>query len=183
MSSNSPALTLTNIRENFRKTLEADNSVTRVLAIAEKKTGVDRERLAYGIIGFLAFYLIIGYGNDLVCNLIGFIYPAYASVKAIESRATDDDTKWLMYWVVYALFGILEVFSDQLLFWIPFYTLSKCLFLLWVMAPTKNGGTHVIYYRVIRPFVLANQDQIDKSIGQATNATTKFVTENLTKSD
>lgn len=46
-------------------------------------------------------------------------------VKAIESAPKDDDTKWLMYWVCYALFGILEYFSDQLLFWIPLYTLTK----------------------------------------------------------
>jgi len=46
-------------------------------------------------------------------------------VKAIESAHTDDDTKWLMYWCVYATFGILEFFTDQLLFWIPFYQLSK----------------------------------------------------------
>ena len=66
-------------------------------------------------------------------------------IKAIESPLKDDDTKWLMYWTVYALFGILEFFSDLLLFWIPLYTLSKCLFLIWLMVPGKNGGTNIIY--------------------------------------
>jgi hypothetical protein len=32
-----------------------------------------------GIIGFLVFYLMVGWGNDLVCNLVGFLYPAYSS--------------------------------------------------------------------------------------------------------
>ena len=49
-------------------------------------------------------------------------------IKAIETPIKDDDTKWLMYWCVYALFGILEFFSDQLLFWIPLYTLTKVIF-------------------------------------------------------
>jgi len=32
-----------------------------------------------GIIGFLAFYLCVGWGNDFLCNLIGFVWPAYQS--------------------------------------------------------------------------------------------------------
>jgi receptor expression-enhancing protein 5/6 len=87
-------------------------------------------------------------------------------IKAIESQAKEDDTKWLMYWTAYALFGILEFFSDQLLFWIPLYTLTKCLFLLWLMVPGKNGGSNVVYYKIIRPFFLKHQDNIDAAINR-----------------
>jgi len=181
--SNQSALTLANLQERFRKSLQEENAVTGLLAKLEAKTKVSREILAYGIIGFLAFYLIIGWGNDFLCNLIGFAFPAYASVKAIESAPKDDDTKWLMYWVCYALFGILEYFSDQLLFWIPLYTLTKCLILLWLMVPGKNGGTFLIYNRLIKPFFIKHQSQIDKTIKDTKDVFDKVVQENFSNKD
>ena len=38
------------------------------------------------------------------------------------------------------------------------------------MIPGKNGGTNIIYYKVLRPFFLKHQDQIDRSIGNAKEA-------------
>lgn len=95
----------------------------------------------------------------------------------MESPSKEDDTKWLMYWCVYGLFGILEFFSDIFLFWIPFYTLSKCLFLIWLMVPGPNGGTHIVYFKVIRPFVLTHQSKIDQHIGQAKEALIEAVSQ------
>lgn len=53
------------------------------------------------------------------------MHPRLDRVKAIESPNKDDDTVWLTYWVVYALFGLVEFFSDLLLFWFPFYYAGK----------------------------------------------------------
>lgn len=46
-------------------------------------------------------------------------------IKAIESTDKDDDTKWLIYWVVYGVFSVAEFFADIFLSWFPFYYIGK----------------------------------------------------------
>ena len=49
----------------------------------------------------------------------------FSRVKAVESVEKDDDTQWLIYWIVYAAFTVVEYFSDFLFSWFPFYFLAK----------------------------------------------------------
>ncbi|KAG8329997.1 Receptor expression-enhancing protein 5 [Homalodisca vitripennis] len=97
---------------------------TKLMKSFGKTSSVDF-RIDRGLLGFLAIYLLFGYAAQLLCNTIGFLYPAYCSMKAIESPQKGDDTKWLTYWTVYALLSIVEYPSDLLLHWFPFYWLVK----------------------------------------------------------
>lgn len=128
----------------------------------------DETVIMKGAAVFCAIWLVVGYAAELLCNTIGFAYPAYQSVKAIESKNKEDDTQWLTYWVVFATFSIAEFFSDIFLNWFPFYWLLKCIFLMWCCAPVSWNGAHFVYYRFIRPFVLKNQEQADSMIDEVT---------------
>ncbi|CAG9830344.1 unnamed protein product [Diabrotica balteata] len=148
-----------------------DNSKpwTPILSAAEQKTGLDRVYLALGAAAFLGIWLVFGYFAQLICNSLGFLYPAYVSIKAIESKEKDDDTKWLTYWVVFSLFSVTEYFVDIIVRWFPLYWLIKCIFMVWLMLPGDVNGSVILYRRVIKPYFLKHQGEIDGVVNKVKN--------------
>jgi len=63
---------------------------------------------------------------NLVWLVFGTLYPAYNSFKAVKSKNAKNYVRWMMYWIVYALFVASESLLDPLLnFWLPFYGEAK----------------------------------------------------------
>ena len=149
------------LRQQIDDFFNQRNVLTNGLAFLEQKTGVNRIYLLQGGAALLAFYLVVGYSSCLIVSIIGFAYPAYASIKAIESEEKDDDTKWLTYWTVYSSFNVVRYFTDVLMSWFPLYFVFKCAFLLWCMAPFSCNGSVFIYNKFLKPFVTKHEKTID----------------------
>lgn len=70
------------------------------------------------------------------------------------------------YWVVFAVFSLLETFSDTLLWWFPLYYTFKIAFLLWCQMPLTRGA-EFMYKHFIRNVFLTYSNTIDQYVAQA----------------
>ncbi|KAI9912420.1 hypothetical protein PsorP6_005219 [Peronosclerospora sorghi] len=135
----------------------------------EKQTGVDKFYIFCVGALLLGILLFVVGGEELVVGLVGFIYPAYMSFKAINTPGTVDDTQWLTYWVVYAFFNLTESITDLVLSWIPFYFFFKIAFLVWSYHPSTRGS-NLIYNTLIKPYVAPHMSQIDSALKRGEDA-------------
>ncbi|CAI5712571.1 unnamed protein product [Peronospora destructor] len=135
----------------------------------EKQTGVDKFYIFCVFAVLTGVLLFVAGGEELVVGLVGFIYPAYVSFKAINTPGTVDDTQWLTYWVVYAFFNLTESITNLLLSWIPFYFFLKIAFLVWSYHPSTQGSK-VIYNSLIKPYVAPHVGQIDSALNRGEDA-------------
>ena len=154
-------------KAKVKEVLYQPGPVSHLLAKAETVTGLDRVLLAGLSTTFLVFWLCLGYGAQLVCGVIGFIYPAYESVKALNEAGREIEKRWLTYWVVFSFFHVLEFFSDHLVWWVPLYWLVKTIFLVWCMLPFKQNGSAVIYQLVIQPLYVKYHGNIETVMDKA----------------
>jgi receptor expression-enhancing protein 5/6 len=146
-----------------------------ILVKAEDMTNIPKEFLVIGGAFVFCILLFFGIGAGSLCNIVGFVYPAFKSFEAIENKKKDD-TQWLIYWVVYAFFSILEVFIDILLYWIPFYYAFKMAFLLWAMLP-QTKGAKFLYDSFLKDFLKKNESKIDAALNDAKRSASTVASE------
>ncbi|XP_058829007.1 receptor expression-enhancing protein 5 isoform X2 [Topomyia yanbarensis] len=135
----------------------------------QQKWDIRNQCMVIGGVAIIVLYLAFGYAAQILCNAIGVAYPAYISMKAIETRTKEDDTRWLTYWVIYGVLSVVEHFSFFLIQVIPFYWLLKCIFFVWCMVPIENNGSTIMYNKIILPYFKKYEKSADNLIGQATD--------------
>ena len=64
------------------------------------------------------------------------------------SQETEDDQRWLKYWILVSVFLTLQIPADWVLGWAPGFALVKIAFLLWCMAPIQENGSVVLFQKV-----------------------------------
>ncbi|KAI8928121.1 TB2/DP1, HVA22 family-domain-containing protein [Entophlyctis helioformis] len=144
----------------YQNKLDKELSKVPALVTIEKVTNVPKTYLVSAVGGVLAVLIFFNVWGSLLTNLLGFLYPAYASFKALESANKEDDVQWLTYWTVYGFINMIEFFSDILLYWLPLYYTMKAVFILWLALPLFRGA-EVLYKQVFRPILIAQSSKID----------------------
>jgi hypothetical protein len=117
------------------------------------RTGWKEFHVACFIVGLFLLSLLSERSIRTFSNLVGFSFPAWASIDALESSNKRDDTQWLTYWLLFGSFSILEIsLLGYLQSILPFYFAFKIGFLVWAQAPNARGAQFV-YSRILAPLM------------------------------
>jgi receptor expression-enhancing protein 5/6 len=125
----------------------------------ETKTGYSKVYFFLGACLLVSGLTVYAGGLKLVTDLIGFLYPAYMSFKAVENAPavgkgiSDDATQWLTYWVVFSSLTVLEGVAPFIVDYVPMYYANKVGVIVWLYHP-KTTGAEVIYNQIVRKYIL-----------------------------
>ena len=95
--------------------------------------------------------VVTGNGSDMFISLVISVYPGYMSIKAVLSQDTEDDQRWLKYWVLISLFLIIQIPADWILAWAPGFSVGeKYFFLISLQAngpmPSNSMRINVLFF-------------------------------------
>ncbi|KHO01608.1 pathogenicity protein [Metarhizium album ARSEF 1941] len=99
-------------------------------------------------------------------SVASFLFPIFASYKALKTSDPAQLTPWLMYWVVFSICLLVESWLSFILFWIPFYGYFRLLFFLYLILP-QTQGARLLYEEHVHPFLANNETSIDEFIASA----------------
>ncbi|MBZ3888901.1 Receptor expression-enhancing protein 3 [Sciurus carolinensis] len=94
------------------------------------------------------------------------LYPAYYSYKTVKTKNVKEYVRWMMYWIVFALYTVIETIADQTVAWFPLYYELKIAFVIWLLSPYTKGAS-LIYRKFLHPLLSSKEREIDDYIVQA----------------
>ncbi|XP_068162342.1 receptor expression-enhancing protein 3 [Antennarius striatus] len=101
-----------------------------------------------------------------VVLVFGTLYPAYYSYKAVKTKNVKEYVRWMMYWIVFALYTVVETITDLTLAWFPLYYELKVAVVIWLLSPYTRGAS-LIYRKCLHPLLSSKEKEIDDYIVQA----------------
>lgn len=120
---------------------------------AAAKIGTEKPFVVMGAVAVPALLLLAMGSTGLLVDAVGYGYPLYMTLKALESPEPEDDKQWLTYWLIFSGFKVIESLIGWVLEMIPFYFIIKIAFLVWCYYPSIMGAT-TVYNAVVKPYVI-----------------------------
>ncbi|KAK8069801.1 Receptor expression-enhancing protein 2 [Apiospora phragmitis] len=99
-------------------------------------------------------------------SIASFLFPLFASYKALKTSDPTQLTPWLMYWSVLSCALLAESWLEFILWWIPFYSYLRLFFLLYLVLPQTQGARY-LYETYLHPYLEENETQIEDFIASA----------------
>ncbi|KAK6845826.1 hypothetical protein PG989_014362 [Apiospora arundinis] len=99
-------------------------------------------------------------------SIASFLFPLFASYKALKTSDPTQLTPWLMYWSVLSCALLAESWLEFILWWIPFYSYLRLFFLLYLVLPQTQGARY-LYETYLHPYLEENETQIEEFIASA----------------
>lgn len=94
---------------------------------------------------------------------------ARTSRSPITPRHLITRSTRLTYWIVFAAFSVVEVFTNVILYWLPFYFTAKIVFLVWLMHSSTRGA-ELIYRSILRVHFLNITSTVDAVIADVSGS-------------
>ncbi|XP_053488105.1 receptor expression-enhancing protein 3a [Ictalurus furcatus] len=104
--------------------------------------------------------------SRVVVLLFGTLYPAYYSYKAVKTKSVKEYVRWMMYWIVFALYTVAETIADLSIAWFPLYYELKMCVVIWLVSPYTRGAG-LIFRKFLHPLLASREREIDDYIVQA----------------
>ncbi|KAI1456997.1 TB2/DP1, HVA22 family-domain-containing protein [Annulohypoxylon moriforme] len=102
----------------------------------------------------------------LLSSVASFLFPLFASYKALKTSDPAQLTPWLMYWSVLSCALLVESWTEFILWWVPFYSYMRLGFLLYLVLP-QTQGARVLYETYLYPYLEENELAIEDFIASA----------------
>ncbi|KAK7756314.1 hypothetical protein SLS62_001540 [Diatrype stigma] len=99
-------------------------------------------------------------------SIASFLFPLFASYKALKTPDPAQLAPWLMYWSVLSCVVLAESWVGFLLVWVPFYAYLRLGFLLYLVLPQTQGARH-LYEAYLYPYLEENEVAIEDFIASA----------------
>lgn len=153
----------------FRKLSESNAMLQKATAA----TGAPAWILALSgvVVGLCTLLWFISF--DFLSMALIYGFPLFASFRALEDKEPSAAENWLMFWVTYGSFLLLEsLVYNTLLAWIPLYRILRLAFVIYLLANGAKGARH-IYSTILAPGLRPHRKQIQAALDQfATEAVT-----------
>ena len=154
------------------KTESLVKKIKEQIQLIQEKTGIN----GYVFIGLIILSLIFVYFNlfeNLITNLIGTVYPTFWTIKSIESK-DGKAIHWLIYWIIFSSFILLDFFSGFVVKIIPFYFIMKICFLIWLQWP-ESKGCDIIFSYVINNIFESIEEELDEYVQEVKDVSNDYV--------